>query len=179
MWSTMHVKVMKHLQLNKKQVKDFTLVCEIETGVERDIIKVVQKCLNKTIASRTTSKQEATCLLAKLPLVICSDSVETISLAKISRVSNRYDCTYKKMIAKYNNKTEHLDISLHQFFCLTNMNNNRKEIVPHYVGGGGQPTFPISKNFARVEMLKHIPWSDCHPLPELNDLTTIPLFEEF
>jgi hypothetical protein len=171
------------LTIERKQIKDFTLGCEIETGDERDIIKVVQKCLNKTISSRTTSKQEATCLLAKLPLVICSESVETISLANVSRVSNRYDCTNKTIIAKYNNRTEHLDKSLHQFFHRTKnkdtINNNRKEIVPHYVGGLGQPTYPISKNFARIEMLKHIPWSDCHPLPELNDLTKIPLFEEF
>jgi len=171
------------LAIERKQVKDFMLGCEMETGDENDIIRVVQKCLNKSVANRTTSKQEAVCLLGKLPLVICSEFIETISLSNATRVSSGHDTTYKTIIAKYNKRKDHLDMSLHQFFHLTkNTNsskNNKKEIVPHYVGGGGQPKYPISKNFARVEMLKHIPWSDCHLLPELNDLTTIPLFEEF
>jgi hypothetical protein len=33
--------------------------CDAETGDERDIIKLVQKCLNKSIAQRTIPKQEA------------------------------------------------------------------------------------------------------------------------
>lgn len=171
------------LAIERKQIKDFMLGCEMETGDENDVIRVVQKCLNKTVASRTTSKQEAVCLLGKLPLLICSESIETISLSSVSRVSSGYDTTYKTLIAKYNNRKDHHDKSLHQFFHLTkNANkptNNKRELVPHYVGGGGQPTYPISKSFARVEMLKHIPWSEHKPLPELNDLTTIPLFEKF
>jgi hypothetical protein len=51
--------------------------CDAETGDERDIIKLVQKCLNKSIAQRTISKQEAMCELARLPNVICSDTIET------------------------------------------------------------------------------------------------------
>jgi hypothetical protein len=55
--------------------------CDAETGDERDIIKLVQKCLNKSIAQRTISKQEAMCELARLPNVICSDAIETVSLS--------------------------------------------------------------------------------------------------
>jgi hypothetical protein len=54
-----------------------------------------------------------------------------------------------------------------------------KEFVPHYVGGGGQPTYPVSKNYARVEMMKHIPWGKHNPLPEMNDTNILNLFEEF
>ena len=51
--------------------------------------------------------------------------------------------------------------------------------MPHYVGGGGQPTYPVSKSYARMEMLKHMPWSKCNPLPEMNDTTILELFKDF
>jgi hypothetical protein len=55
----------------------------------------------------------------------------------------------------------------------------KREVVPHYVGGRGQPTYPMSKSCARMEMLKHMPWSKCNPLPEMNDTTILELFEHF
>jgi hypothetical protein len=171
------------LAIERKQVKDFALSCETETGDENDIIKTVQKCLNKTVSSRTITKQEAVCQLGKLPLVICSETIETVSLSGAVRISKNMNSTYKTFLSKYNTRTTHLDKSLHQFFHLKKNNNlprkMKKEIVPHYVGGGGQPTYPISKSYARMEMLKHMPWSKYNPLPEMNDTTILKLFEDF
>jgi hypothetical protein len=38
--------------------------CESETGDERDIVKLVQHCSNRSISQRAISKQEAMCELA-------------------------------------------------------------------------------------------------------------------
>jgi hypothetical protein len=107
------------LAIERKQVKDFTLQCESETGDEKDVIKTVQKCLNRSVASRTITKQEAVCQIGKLPLVICSESIDTISLSGAMRVSNGVNSNYKTFLSEYNTRTTHLDKSLHQFFHLT------------------------------------------------------------
>jgi hypothetical protein len=110
------------LAIERKQVKDFTLSCETETGDENDIIKTVQKCLNKTVSSRTITKQEAVYQLEKLPLVICSETIDTVSLSGAVRISNNKNSTYKTFLSKYNLRTTHLDKSLHQFFHITKKN---------------------------------------------------------
>lgn len=123
------------------------------------------------------------CEIGKLPLVICSESIDTISLSGMVKVKNAESCNYKTLLAKYNTRTTHLDKSLHQFYHIIKNSHKptktKKEVVPHYVGGGGQPTYPVSKKYARVEMLKHIPWSKDVPLPEMNDDNILHLFEEF
>ncbi len=39
----------------------------------------MHQCLNGTVAQRTINKQKSMCELAKLPMFICSESIETIS----------------------------------------------------------------------------------------------------
>ncbi len=146
-------------------------------------MKTVQRCLNKSISNRTITQQEAMCEIGKLPLVICSESMDTISLSGMVKVKNAESCNYKTLLAKYNTRTTHLDKSLHQFYHVIKNShkhtNTKKELVPHYVGGGGQPTYPVSKKYAQVEMLKHIPWSKDVSLPEMNDDNILDLFEDF
>ena len=95
------------------------------------------------------------------------------------RLSESENRNYKTLLSKYNNRNRHLEKSLHEYFRMTKNISPTKEFVPHYVGGGGQPTYPVSKNYARVEMMKHIPWGKHNPLPEMNDTNILNLFEEF
>ncbi len=46
------------LAIERKQVKEFTLNCEAETGDEKDVIKTIQKCLNRSVSNRTITKQK-------------------------------------------------------------------------------------------------------------------------
>ena len=119
------------------------------------------------------------CQVGKLPLVICSDFIDTISLSGMMRVSESENRNYKTLLSKYINRNMHLEKSLHEYFHMTKNISPTKEFVPHYVGGGGQPTYPVSKNYARVEMMKHIPWGKHNPLPDMNDTNILNLFEEF
>ncbi len=153
--------------------------CESETGDERDIVKLVQRCLNRSISQRTISKQEAMCELARLPMVICSDIIETVSLSGYTKLSDGIYNGSKTLLTKYRNRTDGLQQSLHEFFHLVKNKSSRqgREYVPHYVGGSGQPIFPISENYARIELTKHKPWSINEPLPLSEDMINI--FEGF
>jgi len=141
--------------------------CDDETGNERDVVKLVQRCLNRSIAQRTISKQEAMCELARLPSVICSEIIETVSLSGYTKLSNGCFNESRTMLNKYKNRKTNLNQSLHQFFHSTKNVSNRqkKEYVPHYVGGSGQPIYPITENYARIELTKHKPWCSTHCLP--------------
>ena len=108
-------------------------------------MKTVQKCLNKSISNRTITKQEAMCQVGKLPLVICSESIDTISLSGVVRVKETESYNCKTLISRYSTRTMHLDKSLHEYFHITKNHNPKKEFVPHYVGGGGQPTYQYPK----------------------------------
>jgi len=65
-------------------------------------VKTIQRCLNKSISNRTITKQEAMCEIRKLPLVICSELIGTISLSGMVKVKNAESCNYKTLLAKYN-----------------------------------------------------------------------------
>jgi hypothetical protein len=53
----------------------------------------------------------------------------------------------------------------------------RKEYIPHYVGGSGQPIYSISNSYALVELLKHKPWNKNMRI--CNDEDSISTFEQF
>ena len=135
-------------------------------------MKTVQKCLNRSIDNRTITKQETVCQLGKLPFVICSEKIDIISLSKAVRVIENNTSYSTTFISKYTNRTDHLDKSLQQYFNIiknNSTNKNKQETVPHFVGGGGQPSYPISLNVARTEMIKHIPWHKNNPLPTITE----------
>jgi len=58
------------------------------------------------------------------------------------------------------------------FFHLVKNKSSR-----HYVGGSGQPIFPLSENYAQIELTKHKPWSINEPLPLSEEM--IKIFEGF
>lgn len=119
------------------------------------------------------------CELAKLPMVICSETIETVSLSGALKVCNSpHTSTF---INRYKNRKEHLNLSLHQYFhAVKNAHiptKIKKEYIPHYVGGSGQPIYPISNSYARVELLKHKPWNKSVQI--CSDEDYISKFEQF
>ena len=158
---------------------------ESETGDETDVVKWAHKLMNKSVANRTITKQEAMCELGQLPMVICSESIEIVSITGSTRCSN--DNTTSTVLSRYRKRPETQEhLSLHQFYNATKNNHSggngsQREFVPHYVGGSGQPVYPLTtsrgKSYARSEILKHMPWSERNPLP--NDCDWVTLFEEF
>jgi hypothetical protein len=108
-------------------------------------------------------------------MVICSDVIETVSLSGYTKLSDGIYNGSKTLLTKYRNQTDSLQQSLHEFFHLVKNKSSRqgREYVPHYVGGSGQPIFPISENYAQIELTKHKPWSINEPLPLSEDMINI------
>ena len=79
------------------------------------------------------------CELGKLPMVICSETIETVSLSGASRLQLEPNFSNNTFFAKYKNRVGNENLSLHQYFHYikndTQRSSSQKEIVPHYVGG--------------------------------------------
>jgi len=159
------------LAVERKFVKDFTMQSEIETGTAHDVASTVCKLMNRSVANRTITKQEAMCELAKLPFVICSEAIENVSLSGCSKFKEANGNSMNTMLGQYRRREEGLqDLSLHEYFHLKKnkekLRSNTKEIIPHFVGGSGQPVFPVSQSYARTVLLVYKPWSNKNPLPK-------------
>ena len=120
------------------------------------------------------------CELSRKPMVICSEVIETVSLSGYTKLSSDGNCnTARTLLTKYKNRTTDLHLSLHDFFhkIKNHASNKGREYVPHYVGGSGQPVYPVTENYARIELMKHKPWSSFNDLPPLTNV--INEFETF
>jgi hypothetical protein len=57
-------------------------------------------------------------------------------------------------------------MSLHQYFDYIKNNtskgacNNRRCIIPHYVGARSSPAYPPTEGYAKSVLLLHVPWQD-------------------
>src|SRR5687767_14311667 len=65
----------------KKQMKALILGSQDVSGTTNDVKRIARKLLNKTTKDKVISKQECMCHLAKLDLVLCSESFETVSIS--------------------------------------------------------------------------------------------------
>ncbi len=96
-----------------------------DLGDPTDITKLIQKILNKASSARMITKQEFMVLLSDVPLYICSDIVQKVSLSgyvavtKEKQKSNTILSQYKKQ--PFNKRL----LSLHEFFHQLKNDNNR------------------------------------------------------
>jgi len=105
-------------------------------------------------------------------MVICSEVIETISLSGYSKLSDGSFNASKTLLSRYKKRCGDPQLSFHSYFHKTKNQGAKKyrEYVPHYVGGSGQPVFPITENYARIELMKHKPWSSENDLPPLTNM---------
>jgi hypothetical protein len=159
---------------------------ESEVGEESNVAKWAHKLMNRSVANRTITKPESMCELAQLPMVICSESIEIVSITGSTRCST--DNTTSTILSQYKKRPETLNqLSLHDFYHTKknshlSTNRSHREFIPHYVGGRGQPVYPLtdskqSISYARSEILKNMPWSQNNPLP--TDCDWVAIFKNF
>lgn len=97
-------------------------------------------------------------LLGGLDLVLCSESIETVSITGSYRLQDGPSST---LISQYENRAAEKNLSLDQFFEKRKNENstNTKTTIPHYVGGRSNPIYPPTEGYARATLLIHKPWS--------------------
>ena len=117
---------------------------------------LVTHLLNNASSKRTIPKQECMVLLSGLPLVSCTEKIETVSISGYNKVSKKDSNT---IITRYRNRpTKMHHLSLHEYFFETHKNKPEK-YIPHYVGSSTTPKFPITESYARCMLILHKPWS--------------------
>jgi hypothetical protein len=121
-------------------------------------------------------------LLAGLDLVICSESIETVSISGSYRLEEGGNNS-RTIVKSYENRhsSQH-HLSLEEYFH-KKKNAGRigvtsKIIIPHYVGGRSQPVYPVTEGFAKATFLIHKPWYK-GSIPFSDDDDVIAMFEQF
>jgi hypothetical protein len=84
------------LAIEKKNMKDLVMNMEDMYGNKAGVFSATRKLLNRASVERTISKQEAMCMLAQLPLVLCSEKIEPVSLSHSRRICNQIEAKKDK-----------------------------------------------------------------------------------
>lgn len=161
---------------------------EVMTGTTSDVVRISRQILNRSIANRTIPKQECMVELAELPLVLSSDITETINLSGSFKVSSD---THSDLVSQYRKLAkDQPNLSLYEF-VRSSINEKAKSkkiqkryqkipnLIPHFVGASGQPTYPPTPAYAKAVLIVHKPWGDNKPKRRSNDVAWIEEFLEF
>ena len=132
--------------------------------------------MNRSAASRVIPKQECMVELSDLPLVLCTESTETINLSGSYKLTGGNE----KFLKRYRKRAPYdRTLSLHQHVVeMLNEVKSKKTIIPHYVGANGQPKYPPTKEYAMAVLLVHKPWGAEAP-PHRTDEEILREFHEF
>jgi hypothetical protein len=79
------------LVIEKKNMKYLVMNMEDMYVNKEGVFSASRKLLNRASVDRTISKQEAICLLAHLPLILCSERIEPVSLSPSRRICNQIE----------------------------------------------------------------------------------------
>jgi hypothetical protein len=144
------------LAIEKKNMKDLVMNMENMYGNKEGVFSAARKLLNRASVDRTISKQEAMCLLAQLPLILCSERIETASLSPSRRICNQIEAKKDKTledtswVTEYERRTGDSTLCFHHYVTgKMNCKKNRtsKEMLPYYTGSIQFGSFPILETY--------------------------------
>lgn len=143
--------------------KNLILDCEDVAEDKSDLQRVCKKIMNKAATRRLISKQEASVMLADLPLTKCSEFIETVSISQSKKLSINAASTAStsKFISVYAQRPQsYHHMSLHEYYSFYREEVQHKPpAIPHYVGVCGHPCFPPSQAYARHVLICYKPWT--------------------
>ena len=117
-------------------------------------------------------------LLADLPLVTCSETIQTVSISDSSKLGSTKSYT---ILTKYKQRPEEMEhLSLAEYFHeVKNSDNPKKEIFPHFVGMRNNPIFPPTISYAKSTLLINKPWRDISSIYQQTDNDVMKEFLQF
>jgi hypothetical protein len=86
------------LAIEKKNMKDMVMNMEDIYGNKEGVFSAARKLINGASVDRTISKQESMCLMAQLPLILCSERIEPVSLSPSRRICNQIEAKKDKAL---------------------------------------------------------------------------------
>lgn len=161
------------------QSPDSTSSAEEVSGNIDDVITLARKLLNRAVVSRLVPKQECMVELDKLPLILCTGRPSSQLVCPVGSYKLTSD-THNGLVAKCRKiAAKNPNLSLSDLFQQQiGSKNTEKAVIPHWIGGRGQPTFPVTKDCARMTLLVHRPWRASTP-PRLSKEQWIKEFNNF
>jgi hypothetical protein len=79
-------------------MKDMVMKMEDMYGNKEPVLSAARKQLNRASVDRTISKQEAMCLLTQIPLILCSERIEPVSLYPSRHICNQIEAKKDKTL---------------------------------------------------------------------------------
>ena len=119
--------------------------------------------MNRATSNRVISKQECLVLLGNLDLVLCSETIDSVSVSNSAPITVDGEKESSNFRRTYNTRSGHFEsFSLDNYYHHQNNNgihpSSRKFKVPHYVGINGQPTYPVCESYAKSVLITYKPW---------------------
>jgi hypothetical protein len=125
------------------------------------------------MAARVISQQEAMVELGCLPLVLCSETIQPVSISLNRRATGAQEGTKPSLsfIQKYASRNvifHHM--SLKEYFHQQHNSDdtNQCKTIPHFVGGSTYATYPITEQYARSMLYIYKPWNKLDPITATN-----------
>jgi hypothetical protein len=86
------------LVLEKKNMKDLVINMEDMYGNKEGVFSATRKLINRASVDRTISKQESMCFLEQLPLILCLERIEPLSLSPSKCIYNQKEAKKDKIV---------------------------------------------------------------------------------
>jgi hypothetical protein len=139
---------------------------------------VVNQIMNRCVANRLISKQEAMVELAGLDLTSCTEIFDNISISGAKKLGSKGNA----YIQEYYHRKDDLNLSLKQYYMkkFNSEDGNKMAFhVLHFPGVSATTTFPITDKFAHSMLIIHKPWSKENPLKRVPGMTWRSMFDDF
>jgi hypothetical protein len=132
------------------------------SGDKGDVVRVCKKVMNEASKKRMISKQECMVLLADLDLVLCTETVENISISASKRLrkgeeENGGSGTFIEQYTRRPKMYESMSMTGY-YEMVKNPDGQTKEKIPNFVGINGTPVYPVTESYARHVLIVSRPW---------------------
>ena len=119
--------------------------------------------MNKSTTKRLISKPEAVCILGKLDMTKCTETIVNVSISNSAQLRKADSDIKDNIIGKYKKRRkDEENLSLYEFFHkYENEKLGKKQRgckIPHFVGVNGTPKFPVTADYAKHQLIVHKPW---------------------
>ena len=104
------------------RIKLKNLITEIkdDTQIRDEVRSVAIKYMNQIVKDKLVSKQEVMCLAGGLPLFICSESIDSVSIVPNARIKQNEELKYNSILNSYSSRTDNPNntVSFYQYVTL-------------------------------------------------------------